>query len=125
MTDFNLANSFVIGQNGNGSKAWVTFGEDYPEKGDKCSFSGECWIEEDILFLSVWTSIDRFGIGYTLDGAYNSLYELPKWNKTKYFIKSDNVRDYYLCYCESGEDVPYEEATPIMEKFGFLKADTQ
>jgi len=117
---FNLQNNWVIGED-KGRLWWITYFEGYPEEGCLSSLSGKCWIDNGVLIISRWKSISPAEEGETLDGYYKQIADLPKWNKTKYFVKNDDLFTAQIYYCDSGDVVPDDEADEIMTKLGYSR----
>lgn len=117
---YNLSNNWVIGEDKD-RLWWLTYFEGDPEENGLACLSGKCMIKNGVLMLSRWKSIGPAEEGETLDGYYKQLTELPKWNRTKYFVKDDDLFTAQIYYCESGDVVPDDEANEIMTKLGYSR----
>lgn len=90
---------------------WIQHVGDWNNTGEMLYLTGKAYIYYDVLLLgrSRWIRVDEEM--KTFEEVETYLDSLPKWDKTKYYVKLSDIELSSLIDCESGE-VVYSERNP-------------
>ena len=106
---------------------WRTYAHEKLYPGDKLFepfiglFTGFACIELDTLIMSPWKVHQESEDFHIWEEVERHLNSLPVWDKTKYYVKIADIGMSNLMDCKTMEEVPEEEADPIMLALGFTK----
>jgi len=103
---------FLIVESEEGLK-WIQHVGDWNETGEMVYISGKAYIHRDYSVLLIGKSrVMRVDEKMkTFDEVETYLDSLPKWDKTKYYVKLSDIELSSLIECETGEEV-YSEVNP-------------
>ena len=109
---------------GDGSSGWRSFVWGGKKRNGMEVFWGHTWLEHDTLVMGPWKVGDkpRNGEPQTPEELISYLNSLPRWDKTKYYVKMADIGMSGLMDCQTGLPAPAEIADEIMPKLGFTKA---
>lgn len=90
---------------------WIQHVGDWNNTGEMLYLTGKAYIYYDVLLLgrSRWIRVDEEM--KTFEEVETYLDSLPKWDKTKYYVKLSDIELSSLIDCGSGE-VVYSERNP-------------
>ena len=112
-------------QEGDGDYSWGMYVEEGKRGKDPkpmSVFMGRAWIQEDTLIMTSWKVADYAPDELqTPEAVPEHLKSLPKWDKTKYFVKLADFGMSGLMVCKTGGEAPAEVADVIMPLLGFEK----
>ncbi len=100
---------------------WMQHVGDVKDSGEMMYITGKAYIQSvyDVLLLGRWKSMHVDKKRKTFDEVEAYLSSLPKWNKTKYYVKLADLGLYSLLECETGEVVFSEHNQDIMRSLRF------
>jgi len=110
---------------GDGSSGWRNFvWWDCEGREDMEVFWGHTWIEHDTIIMGPWKVGDypRDGEPQTEEELDSYMKPLPRWDKTRYYVKMVDIGMSGLMDCQTGEPAPDEVAERIMPKLGFTRS---
>ena len=82
--------------------------------------AGPAWIEgkeKDLLFIGAWKVEDSVTTSFKKLEEYQN--KLPKWNRTKYFIKFADIGSPNVMICETGECAGDEVNKRLARELGY------
>ena len=114
---------------GDGSSGWLNFvwwGDCEGRDGMEV-FWGRTWIEHDTIIMGPWKVGDnpRDGEPQTPKELDSYMKSLPRWDKTRYYVKLADIGMSGLMDCQTGEPAPDEVAERIMPKLGFYRSKVE
>jgi hypothetical protein len=92
---------------------WIQHVGDFCDTGKMMYLEGRAYIyhKYDVTLLGKSRTLNVEMKMISFDEVERYLETLPKWNKTKYYVKIADLRLYSLLNCETGESV-YSEINP-------------
>jgi hypothetical protein len=101
---------------------WIQHVGDWNNTGGMMYISGSAYIhkEYDVLLLGRWRSIEEDCLITSFDDVEKYLKTLPKWNKTKYYVKLSDITLDSLIECGTGEVVFSEKNPEIFKSLQFI-----
>ena len=86
---------------------WNQHVGDFNETGEMMYLTGRAYIHEkySVLLLGKSKTLETDAALHTFDDVEDYLESLPKWEKTKYYVKLADLRLHSLLECKTGEPV--------------------
>jgi hypothetical protein len=103
---------------------WIQHVGDLKDTGEMVFITGKAYIDHDhdVLLLGRSTSMDIEPTMKSFDAVEEYLGSLPKWDKTRYYVKLADIELYSLIECDTGEVVFSDRNREI--KRNLLDTDT-
>lgn len=101
---------------------WMYWTIDEEKENDISCMGGEGHIRNKVLMLLPYKVVKDEDKYKSKQEIINDLHKLPKWNKTKYYVKMMDSGPMYLTNVETGEDINTNKGTEgekIMLSLGF------
>ena len=98
---------------------WIQHVGDFLDTGEMMFLEGRAYIHQkyDVILLGKSRSLNVDKEMTSFDEVEKYLESLPKWNKTRYYVKIADLRLFSLLDCETGESVYSEENPEILRSF--------
>ena len=92
---------------------WIQHVGDFHDTGEMMYLAGRAYVHPtyDVILLGGSKTLKKDTKLRTFEEVERHLASLPKWNKTKYYVKLADLQLYALLDCETGEPV-YSERNP-------------
>jgi len=96
---------------------WIEHVGDFLDTGEMMYLAGRAYVHEkyDVLLLGRTKALEKDKRLQSFEEVENYLDSLPKWDKTRYYVKLADLGLYSLIDCRTGE-VVYSEHNPDILK---------
>ena len=96
---------------------WIQHVGDFNDTGEMMYLTGRAYIHEfhDVLLLGKSKTLETDHLHHTFDDVETYMESLPKWEKTKYYVKLADLKLDSLLECKTGESVYSEINQSILE----------
>jgi hypothetical protein len=86
---------------------WIQHVGDFNDTGDMMYLTGRAYIHEahDVLLLGKSKTLEKDNVHRSFDDVEAYMGTLPKWEKTKYYVKLADLKLDSLLECETGNAV--------------------
>jgi hypothetical protein len=105
--------------------SWVQHVGDWNNTGEMMYLSGRAYIYSDVLLLGRSRSISVDSVMKTFDDVEAYLDSLPKWDRTRYYVKLSDIALSALIECESGEVVYSDRNSEILSNLRLIDREIQ
>lgn len=105
--------------------SWIQHVGDWNNTGEMMYLSGKAYIYSDVLLLGRSRTIRVDSVMKTFDDVEAYLDSLPKWNRTKYYVKLSDIELSALIECESGEVVYSDRNPEILSNLRLIDREIQ
>ncbi|MGQ9615562.1 MAG: hypothetical protein ACUVWJ_04080 [Spirochaetota bacterium] len=105
--------------------SWIQHVGDWNNTGEMMYLSGKAYIYSDVLLLGRSRAIRVDSVMKTFDDVESYLDSLPKWNRTKYYVKLSDIALSALIECESGEVVYSDRNSEILSNLRLIDIEIQ
>jgi hypothetical protein len=96
---------------------WIQHVGDFNDTGEMMYLTGRAYIHEkySVLLLGKSKTLETDRLHRTFDEVEKYMESLPKWEKTRYYVKLADLKLYSLLKCENGEPVYSDINQAILE----------
>ena len=96
---------------------WIQHVGDFNDTGEMMYLTGRAYIHEvhDVLLLGKSKTLESDNVHLSFDDVETYMESLPKWEKTKYYVKLADLKLDSLLECKTGESVYSEINQSILE----------
>lgn len=105
--------------------SWVQHVGDWNNTGEMMYLRGKAYIYSDVLLLGRSRSISVDSVMKTFDDVEAYLDSLPKWDRTRYYVKLSDIALSALIECESGEVVYSDRNSEILSNLRLIDREIQ
>ena len=86
---------------------WIQHVGDFNDTGDMMYLTGRAYIHEahDVLLIGKSKTLEKDDVHRSFDAVETYMDTLPKWEKTKYYVKLADLKLDALIECETGTPV--------------------
>jgi len=100
--------------------SWVQHVGDWNNTGEMMYLRGRAYIYSDVLLLGRSRTISVDSVMKTFDDVEAYLDSLPKWDRTRYYVKLSDIALSALIECESGEVVYSDRNSEILSNLRLI-----
>ena len=96
---------------------WIQHVGDFNDTGEMMYLTGRAYIHEtyDVLLLGKSKTLEKDSLHHSFDEVETYMESLPKWKKTKYYVKLADLKLHSLLECKNGESVYSEINQAILQ----------
>ena len=105
--------------------SWVQHVGDWNNTGEMMYLRGRAYIYSDVLLLGRSRTISVDSVMKTFDDVEAYLDSLPKWDRTRYYVKLSDIALSALIECESGEVVYSDRNSEILSNLRLIDREIQ